>query len=369
MAGIYIHVPFCKSKCTYCDFASFPKENGKMEAYFACLYREMKGRSEQLKDYYFDTVYFGGGTPSLVPAEYIAGALKRIREVFNLSNNAEITLEVNPGTIDEEKIKIYEKAGINRYSIGLQTGYDDELKRLNRIHTAKEFLIACKLLEKYEKSADILIGLHDQTQEMLLKTIDLAIAGGVNHVSMYALTPEVGTPIYSDYLNGLLPDSDEVADLYDVGRKYLQEKDFYRYEVSNFAKLGHESKHNYNYWKRGEYIGFGVSASSFINERRFTNSFSIDEYMNAVILNKFPEISSETIDKPDAEFEYIMLALRTTKGLNINEFNVKTGADFIKDYKKAIDSQSKYLDFIDGYVSIKEEYLYVQNHIILAFMK
>lgn len=369
MAGIYVHVPFCKSKCTYCDFASFPKENGKTEAYFACLYREMKGRGEQLKDYCFDTVYFGGGTPSLVPAEFISGAMKRIKEVFNLADNLEVTLEVNPGTLDEEKIKVYEKAGINRYSIGLQTGYDDELRRLNRIHTAKDFLIACKLLQKYEKSADILIGLHDQTAEQLLKTIDLAIAGGVNHISMYALTPEVGTPIYSDYLNGLLPDCDEVADLYDAGRNYLNSKGFLRYEVSNFAKIGHESRHNYNYWKRGEYIGFGVSASSFINERRFTNSFSIDEYMNAIILNKFPEISSDVIEPNDAEFEYIMLALRTEKGLNINEFNVKTKSDFLNDYKSVLKSQEKFLDFNGEFIKIKDEYLYVQNHIILQFMK
>lgn len=369
MAGIYIHVPFCKSKCTYCDFASFPCELSKKEAYFACLYKEMKGRAVQLKDYYFDTVYFGGGTPSLMPAEYISGALKRIREVFNLSDNAEITLEVNPGTLDEEKIKIYEKAGVNRYSIGLQTGYDEELKRLNRIHTAKDFLTACKLLDKYEKSADILIGLHDQTTEMLLKTIDLAIAGGINHISMYALTPEVGTPIYSDYLNGLLPDIDEVADLYDTGRNYLKEKGFLRYEVSNFAKAGHESKHNYNYWRRGEYIGFGVSASSFINERRFTNEFSIDKYMNAIILNRFPEVSSEDIDAEDAKFEYIMLALRTEKGLNVNEFNVKTNSDFMRDYKSVIEKQAKYLNFKDEYVSIKDEYLYVQNGIIMEFMK
>lgn len=369
LAGIYIHVPFCRQKCTYCDFASFPEENGKQEAYFACLYREIKGRAEQLKDRTFDTVYFGGGTPSLVPAVYISGALKLIREVFNLSEAPEITLEVNPATIDAEKLAVYERAGVNRYSIGLQTGYDDELKRLNRIHTAKDFLLTCKLLEKYEKSADILIGLHDQTEEQLIKTIDLALAGGVNHVSMYALTPEVGTPIYTDYLNGELPDGDEVAALYDAGRKYLAENGFNRYEVSNFAREGFESRHNYNYWKRGEYIGFGVSASSFINERRFTNTFSIDEYMNTIILNKFPEISSEDITPDDAKFEYIMLALRTAKGLNINEFNVKTGSDFIKEYKTVLDKYKDYLNLTSESVSIKDEYLYVQNTIIMDFMK
>lgn len=369
MAGIYVHVPFCKQKCTYCDFASFPKENSKHEAYFACLYKEMKGRAQQLKDYVFDTIYFGGGTPSLVPAKFILGAINRIKEVFKLTPNPEITLEVNPATIDEEKLEIYKKAGINRFSIGLQTSDDNELKRLNRIHSAEDFLKTTKLLDGFEKSADILIGLHDQTETSLINSIDLAIKGGVNHISMYALTPEVGTPIYTDYLNGELPDGDEVADLYDAGRNYLKKKGFFRYEVSNFCKLGHESRHNYNYWNRGEYIGFGVSASSFIAERRFTNTFSIDEYINAIILNKFPEIASDVIEKDDARFEYIMLALRTEKGLNINEFNVKCGADFFEDYKDVLKSQEKYLDVTKDSVKIKEEYIYVQNNIILAFMK
>ncbi|PWM71688.1 MAG: coproporphyrinogen III oxidase [Bacillota bacterium] len=369
MAGIYIHIPFCKQKCTYCDFASFPKEIGRQESYFACLYREMKGRGEQLKDRSFDTVYFGGGTPSVAEPQYIAAALKQARNCFNLSADAEITLEINPATIDEKKYEIYKKAGINRYSIGLQTGYDAELKRLNRIHTAKDFLLACNLLKGERKSADVLLGLHDQTEEQLLKTIDLALAGEVEHVSMYALTPEVGTPIYTDYLNGELPDGDETADLYDAGRKYLRERGFFRYEVSNFAKKGCESRHNYNYWKRGEYIGLGVSASSFIAERRFTNAFTLDEYMNAVILNKFPEISSEQIDPAGAKFETIMLALRTEKGLNIAEFNAKTGGDFFKDYAAALETQKKYLHVSPQNVRIKEEYMYVQNQIILSFME
>lgn len=369
MAGIYIHIPFCRQKCTYCDFASFPKELGRQESYFACLYREIKGRGEQLKGRVFDTVYFGGGTPSAVEPQYIAGAMKQIGNCFAVAPDAEITLEVNPGTIDEKKYEIYKKAGINRYSIGLQTGFDGELRRLNRIHTAKDFLLACSLLKGERKSADILIGLHDQTEEQLLKTIDLALAGEVEHVSMYALTPEVGTPIYTDYLNGELPDGDEIADLYDAGRRYLSEKGFHRYEVSNFAKEGCESRHNANYWKRGEYIGLGVSASSFIDERRFTNAFTLDEYMNAVILNKFPEISSEQIDNEGAKFEMIMLALRTEKGLCVAEFNVRTGGDFFKDYAAALASQKNYLDISPEFVRIKEEYMYVQNQIISAFME
>lgn len=369
MSGIYIHIPFCKNKCTYCDFASFPKELGKIESYFACLYREIEARGRQLKNKSFDTLYIGGGTPSIVPSNYIAGAIKQVRKFFNLTKDAEITIELNPGTVDEAKIIDYKNSGINRFSIGLQTGYDEQLKKLNRVHTAKDFLITCKLLGNVNKSADILIGLSEQTLEQVKKSIDLALAGGVSHISVYALTPEVGTPIYTDYLNGELLSDDETAEIYDGVREYLKEKGLFRYEVSNFAKPSYESKHNLNYWMRGEYIGLGVSASSFIDERRFTNTFKIDEYINAIIYNKTPEISSDLIDKADAEFEYIMLGLRTKYGININDFNVKFEEDFKEKYKEVLKKKEAYLDFDGEVLKIKEDYLYVQNDIILSFMK
>lgn len=369
MAGIYIHVPFCKQKCTYCDFASFPKEIGKKESYFACLYREIKGRSVQYPKTIVDTIYIGGGTPSVVDSKFIVGAIRQVKKCFTVKKDAEITIELNPGTVDEQKIKDYLSIGINRFSIGLQTGFDDQLKRLNRIHTAKDFLLTCKMLKGQNISADILIGIQDQTLDQVQKTIDLAIAGGVSHISVYALTPEVGTPIYTDYLNGELLSDDEVADIYDAIVEYLKEKGFSRYEVSNFARDGKYSRHNMNYWKRGEYIGVGVSASSFMEERRFTNTFKIDEYMNAIIYNKNPEISSDNIEKEDAKFESIMLALRTADGLNIQEFNQKFSADFLSDYKDVLNKKAEFLDVDGDRVRIKDKYLYVQNDIILSFMR
>ncbi len=369
MAGIYVHVPFCKQKCTYCDFASFPREIGKAESYFACLYREIEGRAKQYPNKIIDTVYIGGGTPSVVDAKFIAGAIRQIRKCFTVKKDAEITIELNPGTVDAAKIKTYKSVGINRFSIGLQTGFDDQLKRINRIHTAKDFLLCCNMLKGENISADILLGLHDQDLEQVKKSVDLAIAGGVKHLSVYALTPEVGTPIYTDYLNGELLSDDEVADIYDGIREYLKEKGFNRYEVSNFAKDGYYSKHNMNYWRRGEYIGVGVSASSFCGGRRFTNTFSVDEYMNAVIYNKSPEISSDVIEGDDAKFEFIMLALRTTKGLNVKEYNKIFNADFDIEYKTVLDKKMRFMERDGENLKIKDEYLYVQNDIILAFMK
>ena len=368
MSGIYIHVPFCKQKCTYCDFASYPRELCKAESYFACLYREIDGRSKQFPGRVIDTIYIGGGTPSIVDAKFIAGAIRQVKKCFHVRETAEITIELNPGTVDEQKIKEYKAVGVNRFSIGLQTGFDDQLKRLNRIHTAKDFLTCCNLLKGENISADVLIGLHDQTFEQVKKTVDLAIAGGVSHISVYALTPEVGTPIYTDYLNGELLSDDETADIYDGIRAYLKEKGFNRYEVSNFCKQGFRSRHNMNYWKRGEYIGVGVSASSFMNDKRFTNTFNVDEYMNAVIYNKTPEISNDVIEEKDARFETIMLALRTADGLNVKEFNKKFGIDFDLEYKKQLAKKQAFLIREEDYLKIKDEYLYVQNDIILSFL-
>ena len=335
----------------------------------ACVYKEMKMRSEELKDYEFDTVYFGGGTPSYIPPKLILGAMNRIKESFRLKKGAEITLELNPGTIGESKVKTYLQAGINRFSIGLQTAIDSQLADLNRIHTVQDYLYATKLLKGQNFSTDIMLGLKNQTTEDIQKTIELACACGSKHISMYALTVEDGTPIYTDYLNGELPDSDEVAEFYDFGRKLLKEKGFERYEISNFAKKGFESKHNLNYWKRGEYIGFGVSASSFMQGKRFTNTFDLDEYMKCVISGFYPAVTAEEVNETDAKFEFVMLALRTSKGISMQAYKDKFGTSLAEDFPVALKKTVQYLELNGDNIKIKEEYLYVQNSILMPFME
>ncbi len=369
MAGIYIHVPFCRHKCSYCDFTSFPDKIEYAEAYMACVYKEMKMRGEELKDYVFDTVYFGGGTPSYIPPKLILGAMNRLKECFRLTEDAEITLELNPGTIGEKKIETYLQAGINRFSIGLQTAIDEQLVDLNRIHNVRDYVYATKLLKGHNFSTDVMLGLKNQTKEDVAKTIELASACGSKHISMYALTVEDGTPIYTDYLNGELPDSDEVAELYDFGRKLLSEKGYNRYEISNFAKEGYESKHNLNYWARGEYIGFGVSASSFMRGKRFTNTFDLDEYMKCVISGFYPAVTSEEVDENDAKFEKVMLALRTEKGLSLNNYKETFGTSLGDDFPQALKKTAKYLELNGDNLKIKDEYLYVQNSVLMPFME
>ncbi len=369
MAGIYIHVPFCRHKCSYCDFVSFPDKIDYADAYMACLYKELKMRGEELKNYEFDTVYFGGGTPSYIPPKLILGAMNQIRKCFRLKEGAEVTLELNPGTIGESKVKTYLEAGINRFSIGLQTAIDEQLADLGRIHNARDYVFATKLLAGQNFSTDVMLGLKNQTKEDVAKTIELAVQCGSKHISMYALTVEDCTPIYTDYLNGELPDGDEVAELYEFGRRLLEEKGFKRYEVSNFALPRYESRHNLNYWKRGEYIGVGISASSFIRNRRFTNTFDLDEYMKCLISGFIPAVSGEEVTEKEAKFEKVMLALRTSEGLSLEEYKSCFGNPLAEDFPNALKKSVSYLQLDGDRLKIKEEYLYVQNSILMPFIE
>ena len=369
MAGIYVHIPFCKSKCSYCDFTSFPDKLCYAESYMACVYREMSFRRKELKDYTFDTLYIGGGTPSVIDESYIGMLIASARKNFNLSKNAEITIEINPGTVTSEKVEFYKKCGVNRYSVGLQSAIDSQLEDIGRIHTAADFLECARFLKGENFNADVMIGLKGQTAADVVYTIDFAVNAGASHISMYALTPEDGTPIYTDYLNGELPDSDEVAGLYDAGYKRLKELGFCRYEVSNFCRRGKESRHNLNYWRRGEYIGFGVSASSCLKNVRFTNTFDLDEYFKCIFTEHLPVINSEEIDVEGQKFEYIMLALRTAAGLDAFEYKKLFKSDFFEEHKSALKKVARYLDVDGDSVKIKDEYLFVQNSIIIEFLE
>ena len=369
MAGLYIHIPFCKSKCTYCDFCSYPSEISKAELYFACLYKEIKHRASELKGKVINTIYFGGGTPSFVEPKYIYGALKQIYNCYNVSSTAEITLEVNPGTITEDKLKVYKNAGINRFSIGLQSANNETLRVVNRIHNVQDFINAVKLLKGYNLSVDVMIGLPNETEKDVLNSIDLATSfESVKHLSLYALKAEEGTPMFTKYLNGELLSDDEVASIYETSVNYLKQKGFNRYEVSNFCKDGYYSRHNLNYWKRGEYLGVGVGASSFLNGKRFTNTESIDEYSKCLLSNRFAEVFIEEVGEEDAKGEYAMLLLRTSFGVNFEEYKKEFNSNFLVDFSDAIKKNSKYLDISEQNIKIKDEYLYVQNSILVDFI-
>lgn len=373
MPGLYIHIPFCKHKCSYCDFTSFPDKLGLQDAYMACLIKEIKLRGEELKkakgeDYLFDTVYFGGGTPSVIDYKYIGAVIKQLKLSFSVEKDAEITIELNPGTVSAEKIAAYKKYGVNRFSVGLQSAIDSQLEDVGRIHTARDYVYCMSLLKGENVSTDVMLGLKGQTLDDVKKTITLADKCGSSHMSVYALTVEDGTPIYTDYLNGELPDGDEVASMYAGAVELLKNLGYARYEVSNFAKKGKESRHNLNYWRRGEYLGFGVSASSFMFGRRFTNTFNLDEYMKCVLSGFYPVVDNEEVTPADAEFEFIMLAMRTRYGVNLKRFNKLFGYDFTQKYSAQLKKNEVYLTSDGESVRIKDEYLYVQNNILTDFI-
>ncbi len=369
MSGIYAHIPFCVSKCRYCDFASFPEEISLAESYMTCLYREMSLRSEELKSYEFDTLYIGGGTPSCIDESYIAMLVAAARRYFNLKKGAEITLEMNPGTVTEEKMDLYLKCGINRFSVGLQSANDRILDDLGRAHTFEDYLECAKLLRGLNFNADVMIGLRDQTIRDITDTIDAAADSGASHISMYALTPEEGTPIYTDYLNGLLPSDDEVSEMYEAGVRRLAEGGFERYEVSNFAKPGKQCRHNLNYWRRGEYIGFGVSASSCIRNTRITNTYDLDEYFKCLITSHIPVVDRDEVDLEGQADELVMLALRTSEGLALSDYYSLTGEDFLAKFEPAMKKYRGVLEVKDGRVRIRDEYMFVQNGIICDFLQ
>lgn len=369
-AGIYVHIPFCRSKCRYCDFTSYPSKLGFAEAYMACVYKEMKLRANELAGYAFSSVYFGGGTPSVIDAKLIAGALRQLKKYYAIAPDAEITAELNPESVTAEKLAVYKEAGANRFSVGMQAASDALLEELGRVHSVEGFRKAAKLLQSENFNADIMIGLKGQTLSDIDAAISLAAESGAKHISMYALTPEDGTPMYSDYLNGDLPDGDEVAEQYEYGRERLSVAGYRRYEVSNFAMPGYESRHNQNYWRRGEYIGFGVAASSFMAGRRFTNTRDLDDYIKCILSDHYPVVDDEKVEGQDAKFERVMLALRTVEGLELAAYKAEFGTEFEEDFAAPLKKNALYLEKThDGYIRIKDAFLFVQNHILLDFLE
>ena len=367
MAGIYLHIPFCKQKCRYCDFVSFAGKEDVAEAYMACLLKEIELRGKELSGRTFHTVYFGGGTPSVVDPKYIYAAMRQIKKCFTLAPHPEITIEMNPGTVSEQKIALYKRAGINRFSVGLQSAIDAQLADLGRVHTVRDYLYCTSLLKGENFSADVMIGIKGQTREDLQKTIEVAAGSGAKHISMYALQAEDGTPIYTDYLNGELPDEDEVAALYDYGCALLAQKGYACYEVSNFCKKGFESRHNLNYWKRGEYVGLGVSASSFFSGHRLLNTTDLDEYMKCILSGFFPVIDNAEVGDKEARFEFVMLGLRTVYGVRGSEYRAQFGSDWKEDFAPAYRRTRQYLLEEGDVTRIRDEYLFVQNRILSEY--
>lgn len=330
--GIYIHIPFCKQKCYYCDFVSYANKEEKIQEYIECLQKEIEMESEKYKneEYEITTIYIGGGTPSFIDASYIERIINTIKQNYKLYENPEITIEVNPGTINEEKIRKYKDIEINRISIGLQTTKDNLLKQIGRIHTYEEFLNCYKIVKKIgidNINVDLMLGLPNQTLEDLKEGLIEVINLKPNHISLYSLILEENTILEKMVRQNMakLPEEDLEREMYWTTKNILEKNGYIHYEISNFSKEGYESKHNLNCWNQKEYLGFGVAAHSYIKNKRYCNTNNIEEYIknvqNGKILNN--RTICEIQNKIEEQKEYMLLGLRKIEGIDIQEFKNK----------------------------------------------
>ena len=334
--GIYIHIPFCKQKCIYCDFISYANKNRMVNKYIQKLKQEIKENKEKLKEYEITTIYIGGGTPSYIESNHITEILNVIKGNYNVDKNAEITIEVNPGTATKEKLEIYIKAGINRISIGLQSCNDSLLKMIGRIHTFEDFLNTYKLAQGVgftNINVDLMIGLPKQNLEDIKDSLQKIIKLNPKHISVYSLIVEEGTPIAEKIEKGelKLPSEELERKQYWEVKRTLEKFGYKHYEISNFAKVGYESKHNLNCWKQKEYIGFGLAAHSYLNNIRFSNVEKLDEY-----LENIEPIIHEKQNDEDQKKEYMLLGLRKIDGIKISSFKNKFGCNPIMEFKNEL---------------------------------
>ena len=340
MLGVYIHIPFCESKCFYCDFYSVTTKE-LQDSYINAVTEEILSETELLGERGVNTIYIGGGTPSIIDEEHIIKLLDLIK-MFSMSD-AEITIEINPESITKEKLKAYFAAGVNRISIGLQSANNETLKKIGRRSTVEDFEKAYNMAVEVgfkNISCDVIIGLPDETKEMFERTVDYILnLNHITHISAYSLEIHENTKL--DFLlenNFLtLPAEELEREMKYLLDKKLEVTGFNRYEISNYAKQGYESKHNLKYWNQEEYLGFGAAASSFINSVRYTNISNITKYIENISSGISNKDTIEEMDKLDLIKEYIILRLRLKEGINLNEFKMKFKRDLTDFYKDKID--------------------------------
>ena len=322
--GIYIHIPFCRSKCDYCDFYSLAGREERMDDYLRALLAHMRETAPLARRYRVDTVYLGGGTPSLFGAERLKRLLTGVQKRFDLSREAEITVECNPDSVDKRRLLAFRRCGVNRISLGIQSACDGELAALGRIHTfaqAKAAVLAVREAKIRNLSLDLIYGLPGQDMESWRRTVEEILALEPEHLSCYGLKVESGTPLDRRIIRGeTLPDDDMQADMYLWAVERLARAGYLQYEISNFARAGYQSRHNLKYWMGRPYLGFGPGAHSDFGGRRYSFLADLDLYINRVLGGGLVVDTSDFIPQGERGSEYLMLRLRTTRGIEEWEY-------------------------------------------------
>ncbi len=375
---LYIHIPFCVKKCAYCDFLSGPASNQQIEEYVQALIEEIRYYKEFAKNYEVSTVFWGGGTPSLLTGEQMKALMETLGQTFFIRQNAEITMEANPGTVTVEKLLACQKAGINRISFGLQSVNNEELKMLGRIHTYEEFLESYEAARKagfQNINVDLISAIPKQTVSSWEQTLQTIISLQPEHISAYSLIVEEGTPFAKLYGEGcelehLLPSEEEERRMYERTEELLQEAGYHRYEISNYAKEGDECQHNLGYWERKEYLGLGLGASSLIEETRFHNTDEMEEYLrdanNPILLRR----EQEKLDRQEQMEEFVFLGLRKIRGIQEEKFAEMFGEDIWDCYGKNLERVIKegLLEREEGVLRLTRKGIDVSNYVFYEIL-
>ena len=384
--GLYIHIPFCKRKCKYCDFISYSNREHLIDRYIECLKYEIRDIGiSNLHDYKkglddlinLKTIYIGGGTPSVIDSKYIKEILSEIKQNFKISSDVETTIEVNPGTVNETKLQDYKDAGINRLSIGLQSTNDNTLERIGRIHTYEEFLNTYNLARKIgfrNINVDLMLALPEQNMEELTDGLEKVIELKPEHISIYSLILEEGTTLYKEIEEGkyVLPDDNMERKMYWKTKKMLENTGYIHYEISNFAKKGFESKHNLSCWNGEEYIGVGVAAHSYTNNVRYSNIGDIEEYINNFENGKAIDnfVFHEKQTNESKMKDYMILGLRKIEGINIDIFKNKFLQNPLYLFRKELEQLiNEKLLIVDGnYIKLTDKGLDLANLVWKEFV-
>jgi oxygen-independent coproporphyrinogen-3 oxidase len=374
--GVYVHVPFCRTKCTYCAFVSGDYEEALAGRYLAALDREIAHAGEAAGRPRVDTVFFGGGTPSLLPAADLIRVLDRIRDAFDVAPGAEITVEMNPGTITPEKLEAYREAGVDRASVGVQSFDDRELRQIGRVHTAGDARSAVRMLREagFENvSADLIAGLPYQSSDVWRRNLDEAVALETDHLSLYMLELHPGTKLARDVEAGRVarPDDDLAAEMYEEMIDRLEAAGFSHYEISNFARpSGRRSRHNEKYWTDADYFGFGVAAHGFVGGERLANARTIKAYVDAVERDGTAVAERTPLSARDRAAEAAFLGLRRLEGIDLDAFRARHGVDLLADYAEGLAPffDAALLEVVDGRLRLTRRGLTLSNEVFQAFV-
>lgn len=374
---LYLHIPFCIRKCAYCDFLSGPATDAVKKQYVDALIREIKTIGKQYTDYCVTTIFMGGGTPSILFSEQITAIFEALKHSFSIKEDAEITMEVNPGTVTEEKFLAWKAAGINRLSIGLQSVKNEELQMLGRIHSYEQFLDTFQKARAYgfkNINVDLISAIPGQTLDSWCETLRTVAELSPEHISAYSLIIEEGTPFYEKYgeendieETALLPDEETERKIYEETEKILLEYGYERYEISNYAKKGYECRHNCGYWQRKEYLGLGIGAASLIENRRFHVVTELNSYLERDSLNYEEE---ETLSEQEEMEEFMFLGLRMMEGVSKIDFETYFGKNIEEVYGTVLEEleREQLLEISGDRIKLTKYGIDISNYVFEQFL-